>query len=222
MQGHGLRFTGFNCPVKALGVLAVLVVVVLLAVGCGDVSTPQRVAARTAPRACPQKAKAGWQRLANRIKAPVYCPTWLPDPLDGIIGSRWNNIDATSRDRSYLESWVWQETGPGAAGGELHVNLRGYPGRTSIPKCVNADSKKRNLIPCFSDPHGKVRANGIVATVFTVNQDADQWHVLYAWRHAGSLYAVSEHVAPPVDYTKVRQYLNRIVRGLVLVRPQAG
>jgi len=29
-------------------------------------------------------------------------------------------------------------------------------------------------------------------------------------------------VAPPVDYTKVRQYLNRIVRGLVLVRPQAG
>ena len=195
--------------------------VVLLAVGCGEVSAPQRVAERTAPRTCPQKAKAGWQRLANRIKAPVSCPTWLPEPLDGVIGSRWNNIDAVSRDRSYLESWVWQETGPGVAGGELHVNLRGYPGRTSIPKCVNADSKKRNLIPCFSDPHGKVRANGIVATVFTVNQDADQWHVLYAWRHAGSLYAVSEHVAPPVNYTKVRRYLDRIVRGLVLVRPQA-
>jgi hypothetical protein len=206
--------------VKALGVVAV--VTVLFAAGCGEDSGPQRVAARTAPQTCPQKAKAGWQRLANRIKAPVYCPAWLPDPLDGIIGSRWNNIDAVSRDRSYLESWVWQETGPGAAGGELHVNLRGYPARTAIPKCVNADSKKRNLIPCFSDPHGKVRANGIVATVFTVNQDADQWHVLYAWRHAGSLYAVSEHVAPPVNYTKVRRYLDRIIRGLVLVRPQAG
>jgi hypothetical protein len=206
--------------VKALGVVAV--VVVLLAVGCGEVSAPQRVAKRTSPQSCPQKAKAGWQRLANRTKAPVYCPTWLPDPLDGVIGSRWNNIDEVSRDRSYLESWVWQETGPGAAGGELHVNLRGYPGRISIPKCINADSKKRNLIPCFNDPHGRVRANGIVATVFTVNQDADQWHVLYAWRHGGSLYTVSEHVAPPVNYTKARRYLDRIIRGLVLVRPQAG
>ena len=220
MRGPGLRSTGFNWPVKAFGVVAV--VVVLLAVGCGEVTDPQRVADRTAPKSCPQKAKAGWQRLANRIKAPVYCPTWLPDPLDGVIRSRWNNIDEVSRDRSYLESWVWQETGPGAAGGELHVNLRGYPGRTSIPKCVNADSKKRELIPCFSDPHGRARANGIVATVFTVNQDADQWHVLYAWRHGGSLYTVSEHVAPPLNYTKVRRYLDRIIRGLVLVRPQAG
>ena len=54
--------------------------------------------------------------------------------------------------------------------------------------------------------------------MFTVNQDADQWHILYAWRHAGSLYTVSEHVAPPVNYAKVRVYLNRILRGLVLVR----
>jgi hypothetical protein len=78
--------------------------------------------------ACTPTQLAGWQKLARRVHAPVYCPTWLPDPLDGVIGSRWNNIDAVSRDRSYLESWVWQETGPGAAGGELHVNLRGYPG----------------------------------------------------------------------------------------------
>jgi hypothetical protein len=206
--------------VKTLGLVAVAVV--LLAAGCGEVRTPQHVAGPAAVKSCPQRALAGWQRLANRIKAPVYCPTWLPDPLDGVIGSRWSNIDEVSRDRSYLESWVWQETGPGAAGGELHVNLRGYPGRTSIPKCVNADSKKRNLIPCFSDPRGSVHANGITATVFTVNQDADQWHVLYAWRRAGSLYTVSEHVAPPVNYTKVRRYLDRMLRGFVLVRPKAG
>jgi hypothetical protein len=168
---------------------------------------------------CPAKAAAGWQRLADRIHAPVYCPSWMPDPLDGVIGSRWNNINEVSHDRSYLMSWVWQETGPGAAGGEKHVNLRGYPGRTSIPKCVNADSRKRNLIPCFSDHGGTVHAGGIVATVFNVNQDADQWHVLYAWRHGGSLYTVSEHVAPPFTYHRVRQALDRILRGLVLVRP---
>ena len=121
-----------------------------------------------------------------------------------MIGSRWNNIDEVDRDRSYLMSWVWQETGPGAAGGELHVNLRGYPGRTRVPKCVNADSKRRELIPCFSDPGGRVRAPGIMATVYTVNQDADQWHVLYAWRTHGSLYTVSEHVAPPFELPQVR------------------
>jgi hypothetical protein len=84
---------------------------------------------------------------------------------------------------------------------------------------VDADSKKRKLIPCFSDRGGTVRAGAIVATVFNVNQDADQWHVLYAWRHRGSLYTVSEHVAPPFTYRKVRQTLDRILRGLVLVRP---
>jgi hypothetical protein len=206
--------------VKPLGVLGVALL--LLAVGCGEASMPQRVADYAPAQSCPRKALPGWQRLANRIKAPVYCTTWMPDPLDGVIGSRWNNIDEVSRDRSYLESWVWQETGAGAAGGELHVNLRGYPGRTSIPKCVNADSKKRELIACFSDPRGHVRLNGIDATVYTVNQDADQWHVLYAWRHRGSLYTLSEHVAPPVTYAKARRYLDRMLRGLVLVGPRAG
>jgi hypothetical protein len=202
--------------------LGLLLSAVLVLAACGEKeSTSPRVSIRaaSAPTGCPAKALRGWQRLANRIDAPVYCPTWLPDPLDGVIGSRWNNIDEVSRDRSYLMSWVWQETGPGAAGGELHVNLRGYPDRTRIPRCVNADSKARELIACFSDPAGTIRAAGLAATVYNVNQDADQWHVLYAWRYAGSLYTVSEHVAPPLNYRKVRRYLDRIVRGLVLVKP---
>ncbi len=136
---------------------------------------------------CPNKAS--WQKLANRIKAPVYCPAWLPDPLVGTIGNRWNNINSVSPDRSYLESFVWQETGGGAAGGELHVNLRGYPGRTTIPTCTAVDTvdgkTRRTKVPCFADPHGTVRAPGIAATMYTVNQDADQWHVLLAWRHCG-------------------------------------
>ena len=197
--------------------LLLLAVAGLLAAGCGGSGDSRRVA-DAAQRQCPAKSLPGWQRLSKRIRAPVYCPTYMPDPLDGVIGSRWNNINAVSRDRSYLESWVWQETGLGAAGGELHVNLRGYPGRTAIPKCIDDDTAKATLIPCFADPAGTVRANGIKATVFTVNQDADQWHILYAWRHAGSLYTVSEHVAPPLNYTKVRQVLNQILHGLVLVR----
>jgi hypothetical protein len=199
--------------VKRLGALALAAFALA---GCGGGSDSVNAAAKLR---CPAKALAGWQRLADRIRAPVFCPAWTPDPLDGVIGSQWNNIKEVSRDRSYLMSWVWQETGPGAAGGEKHVNLRGYPGRTRIPKCVDADSKQRNLVPCFSDPAGTVRAGGLNATVFNVNQDADQWHVLYAWRYRGSLYTVSEHVAPPFGYRKVRQNLDRMLRNLVVVRP---
>jgi hypothetical protein len=199
--------------VKRAGVIVALAAFALSGCGASD-----SVNASAQVR-CPAKALAGWQRLADRIHAPVFCPAWIPDPLDGVIGSQWNNINEVSRDRSYLMSWVWQETGPGAAGGEKHVNLRGYPERTAIPKCVDADSKKRKLIPCFSDQGGTVRAGGLKATVFNVNQDADQWHVLYAWRYRGSLYTVSEHVAPPFDYRKVRQNLDHMLRNLVVVRP---
>ena len=198
--------------------VGLLVVAALALAGCGATDSVNA----SAKVRCPATALAGWQRLANRIDAPVFCPSWLPDPLDGVIGSQWNNIDEVSRDRSYLLSWVWQETGLGAAGGEKHVNLRGYPGRTRVPRCVNADSKKRNLIPCFSDRGGTVRAGELTATVYNVNQDADQWHVLYAWHYAGGLYTVSEHVAPPFGYRKVRQNLDRMLRGLVPIRPTAS
>jgi hypothetical protein len=195
--------------------LAVLALAAFALAGCGGNGSVNA----SAKLRCPEKALAGWQRLADRIHAPVFCPAWIPDPLDGVIGSQWNNINAVSRDRSYLESWVWQETGMGAAGGEKHVNLRGYPGRTRIPKCVDADSKTRALIPCFADSGGKLHAGGLTATVYNVNQDADQWHILYAWRYRGGLYTVSEHVAPPFGYRKVRQNLDHMLRNMIVVQP---
>jgi hypothetical protein len=195
--------------------LVVLAALAPLAVGCSTGEKKAR-AASAPPKTCTYRA--GWQNLANRIDAPVYCPGWLPDPLLAQIGGRWSNIDSVSKDRSYLESFVWQETGGGAAGGELHVNLRGYPGRASIPTCTRGGGDTQR-IPCFSDPRGTVTANGIRATMYTVNQDADQWHVLLAWRAHGGLYTLSEHVAPPLTYAKTVAYLKRELRSLVLVRP---
>jgi len=66
-----------------------------------------------------------------------------------------------------------------------------------------------------------VRRGDIVARVYTANQGADQWHVLYAWRHRGSLYAISEHVTPPFTYARVVRNLNRMLTNLVLVRPKS-
>ena len=183
--------------------------------GCGGGATAS--AKPAAPPRCSDAARAGWQKLANRIDAPVFCPAWLPDPLTGVIGSRDNNIDSVDKDRSYLMSWVWQETGPGAAGGELHVNLRGYPGVTKIPTCRNADTGGK--LPCFADARATRRVGTIAATLYTVNQDADQWHIAYAWRHAGNLYTLSEHLAPPLDYRHVVRYLDRELRSLELINP---
>jgi hypothetical protein len=191
----------------------------LLAAGCGG-GTKKAEAAPPAPKArCAHPA--GWQKLANRIAAPVYCPGWLPDPLTDEIGGRWNNINSVSGDRSYLESFVWQETGGGAAGGELHVNLRAYPGVTKIPTCRTGGSDSRN-VPCFADPNGTISANGIHARLYTVNQDADEWHYLLLWRRFGNLYTLSEHVAPPLTAQHVKRYLKQELGSLVLIRPAAA
>jgi len=184
--------------------------------GCGSEAKTAEAAPAVAKPACPDRA--AWQKLANRVGAPVYCPGWLPDPLSGRLGAQDNNINSVSPDRSYLESWVWQETGGGAAGGELHVNLRAYPGRTRIPTCRTGGSDSRN-VPCFASPAGTISANGITSPVYTVNQDADSWHYALVWRRFGNLYTLSEHVAPPLTGQHVRRYLKQELASLVLVRP---
>ena len=184
----------------------------------------QALPASSARAACPAPWRVTWQKLADRIKTPVYCPAWLPDPLTGDIGGRWNNIDSVAPNGAYLIGFVWQETGPGAAGGELHVNLRGYPGRTAVPICEDTISDGGKVIhrplPCFADARGTKTAGGIRATVYTVNQGADQWHVLYAWRRDGTLYTLSQHVASPLSYAKVVANLDRELASLELVRPR--
>jgi hypothetical protein len=184
---------------------------------CGGEAKEQSASA--AIPTCPRAWAASWQRLADRIHAPVYCPGWLPDPLTGQIGGRWNNINSVSSDGSYLIGFVWQELGQ-----EIHINLRGYPGVTRVPTCRSVElvGGKRHVtsLPCFADSHGEKTIAGFRVTEYTVNQDADQWHVLYAWRHGGSLYTLSQHVAPPLTFPMVVRDLNRELAALVLIQPR--
>ena len=173
--------------------------------------------------ACPEAWLGGWQQLANRVHAPVYCPTWMPNPLDAQIGGQWEDIYSIGKDRSYLVSFLAH----GDLGtGDVHVNFRGYPGRTAIPRCqtiaLEGTKTIRGITACFADPAGTDRApGGIEATVYRVNQDADQWHILLAWRFRGSLYTVSEHVIKPyASATRVLVNLRKLLSSLVLVRPQ--
>ena len=181
---------------------------------------PGASGAATKPE-CPAAWLAGWQRLADRIEAPVYCPSWMPNPLDAKIGGQYQDIYSIAKDRSYLVSFL--EHGD-LDSGDVHVNFRGYPGRTTIPKCqtiaLEGTKTLHGVTNCFADPHGTVKAPGITATVYRVNQDADQWHVLLAWKYNHSLYTVSQHVLAPYTYVQVVANLKRLLNSLALVRPQ--
>jgi hypothetical protein len=143
----------------------------------------------------------------------------MPSPIDAKIGGQWDNGISVTKDHSYLVSFLWHEP----PSQDVHVNFRGYPGRTKIPRCEDVEivggKVRRTTMPCFSDPHGKRHLGGITATMYTVNRGVDQWHILYAWHDHGNLYAVSEHVIKPLTYTKVVSNLDRMVRGLVRVKP---
>ena len=201
--------------------LAMLAAVALGATACGggDAGQPKASAAVTR---CPAASVAGWKQVSRRAGTPVYCPAWLPSPLQpaidmsGTPGAE-NATVAFSRDGSYLVSWIWAE----AQTGEVHVILRGYPGRAAIPTCVltgsGSSASTRHHVPCFADPHGTIRVGGIHATLYTVNQGADQWHLLYAWRNGGSLYTISQHVAAPLGVRQVHADLRRMLQNLVTV-----
>jgi hypothetical protein len=192
------------------GALA-LALAALPVAGCGGETEADLAAnvSKPPPASCPEEWKAGWQELADRIDAPVYCPSWLPAPLTGELGGEWHSTESVKPDRSYLMGFIWFEPGSG----EVHVNFRGYPGGTDIPDC--------NGRPCFSDPQGKKTVGEVEVERYSVNRGADTWHLLYAWEHDGSLYTVSQHVVPDLSltYSKVGANLDRIVRGLALVEP---
>jgi hypothetical protein len=197
----------------AVGALVLLVA----SAGCGGDEDEPSAGAAGAP-ACPAAWKPGWQRLANRIQAPVFCPSWMPSPLTGEINGPWESGNVVKRDRSFLVSFLWHE-----AGNDVHVNFRGYPGSVKIPTCEDTQTvagvTRRREIPCFSDRQRTRRVGKLNVTLYTVNQGVDQWHLLYTWKTKGSLYALSEHVAPPFSLSRVHRNLERMLRGLVRIEP---
>ncbi len=191
--------------------------------GCGGSGSSSGSATAAEHVSCPKAWRADWQRLANDVGATVYCPGWLPYPLDGDMdGSYDNGRWVDEKDSSYLVSFLWVDS-DGGVSREVHVNLRGYPGRTTIPTCEETltvgGKTSRKPVPCFSDKRETRRVGGLTATVYTVNQGIDAWHVLYAWRKNGTLYTISEHVVAPYTYKDVVRNLDRMARRLAPLEP---
>ena len=98
----------------------------------------------------------------------MFCPSWMPEPLDGAIQGEFANGRWVEPDGEYLVSLLWFERGIGGITGEVHVNFRGYPGSVAIPTCEDTLTVKgvtqRKKIPCFADPRGTRTIGGITAT----------------------------------------------------------
>ena len=100
----------------SFGLSALAAAAAFAAAGCGADRAGQP-AAQAGTTRCPASLHHDWQQLANRIKAPVYCPSWMPDPLHGQLTGNPNFGGAggvsvsVSPDKSYLASFVWAEPG---------------------------------------------------------------------------------------------------------------
>jgi hypothetical protein len=204
--------------------LLVIGALAALAAGCGGGDGPSSSIA-SGGSTCPKAWLAGWQKLADDVGEPVYCPGWMPYPLDGKIDGNYKNgrwVD--EKDKSYLVSFLWVDS-DGGVSREVHVNLRGYPGRTDVPVCETQSTAGgktvRKPTPCFADEREQRTIGDIEATVYTVNQGIDAWHVLYAWPKDGTLYTISEHVVAPYTYKDVVRNLDRMARRLAVVEPAA-
>ena len=88
-----------------------------------------------------------------------------------------------------------------------------------MPKCLDGAEGQHPEALLRRRRTGTITPNGIKAKLYTVNQDADAWHLLLAWHHNGGLYTLSEHLAPPLDYKKVIAYLKQELASLVLIAP---
>ena len=102
--------------------------------------------------------------------------------------------------------------------------LRGQPGNPRIPACDNSTVEGGTVVTTSRASRirrGKKRFGSKVATLYTSNQGADQWHLLYAWRARGSLYTLSQHVTQPYSYKQVVANLDRMMRTLVRIKPKA-
>lgn len=167
-------------PVVAVAVLAAagLVAGALLAAGRGD--DGERGAA--GPPRCDEHQLAEWKRLANEIRAPVYCPGWLPDPL--VSDLHHPSIDP---DRSFQVGYHDSEL----RSAEVHVVLGAYPDRR-IPRCE--DLKIEKYVPCWLDSSGRKQVGPYLVTVYERALGHESQHVVYTWTYRGVLYTASMHI----------------------------
>jgi len=162
----------------------------------------------TASAACPSVRAAGWQRWANRVHMTVFCPTWLPIYIDGVIGGDLNT--AASPGRFWQVHFVWRSDDFSQL---IHIVFEGYAPGTWPRTCGG--------VPCYGGRDGTETLGTHTVTWYTRNRGSSTGHIAAAFRDGGNTYVVSLHVIDPYTAATAKATVARIVKGLVPVKPAA-
>ncbi len=184
--------------------LALAVALTLVSCTSGNSSAPSATAPTA--RVCPHAWAAGWTAWAGRVGATVYCPTWLPSPIDGRIGGQWST--ESSPGRHWQLGFVWRDED---FSGLVHVVFEGAP---------EADWPLRCGGPlCFAGRTGSTDVHGLHVVWYDHDLGSSSGHVAAVFHAGGQVYIVSMHVFGDVGRAQTQAMVRRIVAGLVRVQP---
>jgi len=166
--------------------MVLLVAVVVTVSACGSGSSNSGSKAAVATTGCSKTWAGGWQRWTNKVGMPVWCPGWMPSPIDAIIHGQWNT--ARVEQHQWQLGYAWLEEGQ-----LVHVIFEGYPRGTFPPTCEGG-------VPCFGGEEAQSETiGGHVVHWFDHNQASHSGHVAAVFASGGNTYVVSIHVASPVS-----------------------
>ena len=187
--------------------MVLLAVVVVVVAACGS-SNNSAGSKQAVAKTCPKAWAASWQTWADRVGMTIYCPGWLPSPIDGVIHGQWNT--ARVPDRQWQLGYAWLEQGE-----LVHVVFEGYPPGTFPPTCEGQ--------PCFAGREPATeQVGGQTVTWYDHNLASHTGHIAAIFHSGGNVYVISIHVASPVSTpAKAKSDLRHIIRSLVPMQPQA-
>ena len=186
--------------------MLLLAVVVVVVAACG--SSKETSGSKPKPNVCPKAWAASWQTWADRVGMPIYCPSWLPSPIDGVIHGQWNT--ARVPDKQWQLGYAWLENGQ-----LVHVVFEGYPPGTFPPMCEGQ--------PCFGGREPETeQVAGRTVTWYDHNLASHTGHIAAIFHSLGNVYVISIHVATPVSTAAdAKSDLRHIIRSLAPVQPKA-
>ena len=135
----------------------------------------------------------------------VFCPTWLPIYIDGVIGGDLNT--AASPGRFWQLHFVWRSDDFSQL---IHIVFEGYAPGTWPHRCGGA--------PCYGGRDGTETLGGHKVTWYTRNRGSSTGHIAAVFRDGGNTYVVSLHVFDPYTAATAKVTVARIVTGLVPVK----
>ena len=185
-----------------------VVVAILMAAGCGGSSsadtTPSTAAAA---HGCPKSWRPGWQKWADRVQMPVYCPGWMPT-VTGQIHSQWNTAYAPGRDNWQL-GFAWLEFN-----NLVHIIFEGYVPQAFPPHCEGG--------PCFAGYLGSQQVGAFRVRWYDHNLASHTGHIAAIFHANGRVYVVSMHIAPPsTTLTRTKAEVVHILKSLTKIDPQS-